>query len=366
MADLRASTSIGGNLAWHTGNLRLDTQGNTIRYAGSKIFSENDKPNPDTDLTVPVIKKAGDEMTGTLYTQNLINRHSMTINNDSNSPAPFTITRGSQVGIYFNDTTAPRYLGVANGNLYFGNSANHAINSLILTTSNYTANLDGRYAQVASAQTISGNWTFTGNNRFSGGVTYGTGIGFGSTAYIYQSSTNNIYIRNGANYLGIENELPVYNSNRLLQANQAENVTGNYTFTGTVVFNNNATVNSGKFIYFSYSGKNTLRINHNTSENQLDVYNHTAGAYAQVKVGILLATEKVDSPYIYSSGEIKAGLAVTVVNPTNTSATAGLNFSGNIPRIRVGGSGEGSASEFQIQGSGDYVRLAVANSELIT
>lgn len=46
MADLRASTSIGGSLAWHSGNLRFDTQGNTIRYAGFKIFTENDTPLP--------------------------------------------------------------------------------------------------------------------------------------------------------------------------------------------------------------------------------------------------------------------------------------------------------------------------------
>ena len=51
MAELRSSTSIGGNLAWHTGNLRFDTQGNTIRYAGFKLYSENDKPTT-TELNV--------------------------------------------------------------------------------------------------------------------------------------------------------------------------------------------------------------------------------------------------------------------------------------------------------------------------
>ena len=40
MAELRSSTSIGGNLAWHTGNLRFDTQGNTIRYVEFKLYSE--------------------------------------------------------------------------------------------------------------------------------------------------------------------------------------------------------------------------------------------------------------------------------------------------------------------------------------
>lgn len=46
MAELKASTSIGGNLVWHSGNLRFDTQGETIRFGGYKIYTERNTPHP--------------------------------------------------------------------------------------------------------------------------------------------------------------------------------------------------------------------------------------------------------------------------------------------------------------------------------
>lgn len=70
MAELRSSTSIGGNLVWHSGNLRFETQGETIRYSGFKIYTEHDKPDPHTDLTTSVVKRSGDTMTGALRITN--------------------------------------------------------------------------------------------------------------------------------------------------------------------------------------------------------------------------------------------------------------------------------------------------------
>ena len=66
MAELRSTTAIGGNIVWHGGNLRFDPQGETVLYNGYKLYTENDKPDPHTDLTVPVVKLGGDTMTGDL------------------------------------------------------------------------------------------------------------------------------------------------------------------------------------------------------------------------------------------------------------------------------------------------------------
>jgi hypothetical protein len=71
MAELRSSTSIGGNVVWHSGNLRFDTQGERILYSGNKLFSEHDKPDPHIDMKVPVVKLGGDTMTGDLSVPNV-------------------------------------------------------------------------------------------------------------------------------------------------------------------------------------------------------------------------------------------------------------------------------------------------------
>lgn len=66
MAELRSTTAIGGKLVWHGGNLRFDPQGETVLYNGYKIYTEHDKPDPHTDLTESVVKRAGDSMSGVL------------------------------------------------------------------------------------------------------------------------------------------------------------------------------------------------------------------------------------------------------------------------------------------------------------
>ncbi|QIW90126.1 hypothetical protein OLCHANIL_00029 [Vibrio phage V05] len=66
MAELRSTTAIGGNIVWHGGNLRFDPQGETVLYNGYKLYTENDKPDPHTDLTESVVKRAGDVMSGDL------------------------------------------------------------------------------------------------------------------------------------------------------------------------------------------------------------------------------------------------------------------------------------------------------------
>jgi hypothetical protein len=52
---------------------------------------------------------------------------------------------------------------------------------------------------------------------------------------------------------------------------------------------------------------------------------------------------------------------ITSLNPDNVSASVSLSWKDNIARIRYGGSGDGAAGGFQIQGTSDIVKFSVDN-----
>jgi len=76
--------------------------------------------------------------------------------------APLEITRTSQVGIFFNNTTNPNYLGSSSGNLYWGSSANHALNNEVLHTGNFIAGTDYQVPVILTTVGTSGASTFDG------------------------------------------------------------------------------------------------------------------------------------------------------------------------------------------------------------
>jgi hypothetical protein len=64
---------------------------------------------------------------------------------------PLRLERSSQVGIFFNDTSNPRYLGSSGGNLYFGTNLNHGSNNRVFHDG-YHPNAD----TLTTARTING------------------------------------------------------------------------------------------------------------------------------------------------------------------------------------------------------------------
>ncbi|CAM0063466.1 long tail fiber protein distal subunit [Vibrio phage F86] len=136
MAELKSTTAIGGNIVWHGGNLRFDTQGETIRYSGYKIFTEHDTPLPselgnggstsaytreeaDTRFadTVPsgYMKRDGDTMTGKLTVaandieiQGSSPRLTLTDNSGSNAQNWFLVNDGGFVSFREGSTSNTR------------------------------------------------------------------------------------------------------------------------------------------------------------------------------------------------------------------------------------------------------------------
>ena len=74
-----------------------------------------------------------------------------------------------------------------------------------------------------------------------------------------------------------------------------------------------------------------------------------------MKTNILISI----SVLIFSFGNAQDPISY---NPNNSSANVQLNWKDNIPRIRYGGDGPGSANGFQIQGQGDDVKFTVLNN----
>lgn len=134
MAELRSATSIGGNLAWHSGNLRFDTQGQTIRYAGFKMYTEFDKPTAaevgaytkaEADARyAPLsgagyVNKSGDTMTGKLTnTGNDIEiaglTPRLTLTETDASKTWFLMVDGSSYSVRENNTGTIRFQIVGN------------------------------------------------------------------------------------------------------------------------------------------------------------------------------------------------------------------------------------------------------------
>lgn len=65
------------------------------------------------------------------------------------------------------------------------------------------------------------------------------------------------------------------------------------------------------------------------------------------------------------SGSFNA-VTLGITNPNNASATATLGYLLDIPRIRIGGSGVGSAAPFEIQGPGDIVMSSLTQQSVLT
>ncbi|CAL9993747.1 long tail fiber protein distal subunit [Vibrio phage D479] len=142
MAELRSSTSIGGNLVWHSGNLRFQTQGETVRYSGYKIYTEHDTPLPgelgnggttsaytktESDARfAPIngagyVSKNGDTMSGKLtVTSNDIEIQgtSPRLTLTEGSKKWYVIVDGSKFGIR-EDTTGTQRFILDNGNADF-------------------------------------------------------------------------------------------------------------------------------------------------------------------------------------------------------------------------------------------------------
>jgi hypothetical protein len=91
------------------------------------------------------------------------------------------------------------------------------------------------------------------------------------------------------------------------------------------------------------------------------------------KIDYLLKLENHRFSALESDGDIKTdgGLVIgslsydppanniVILNPDNEAATATLRFSSDIPNLRYGGSGAGSAAGFEIQGTSDTVKLKI-------
>ncbi|CAL9992901.1 tail fiber protein [Vibrio phage D482] len=194
MAELRSTTAIGGNIVWHGGNLRFDPQGETVLYDGYKVFTENDKPDPHTDLTESVVKRSGDTMSGTLNIP-VINGCALDLthpdlggydnwiamgNGTASTSYSWEIRyvgttsglRGNELRIASTYGSNPKYwqFGHDGEFQYYDGSAHR----MMLHTDNINSTLDGRYANVAGD-------TFTGAVIFNAGIDAKSSIEYSGT-----------------------------------------------------------------------------------------------------------------------------------------------------------------------------------------
>ena len=113
-----------------------------------------DDPNFATTVTNSIagkVSKSGDTMTGQLVV-------------GSGEANPLELSRSSQVGIEFNDTSVgSRYLGVSGGNLLFGSNLNHGINNKVFHDG-YHPNAD----KWTTARTLSLTGAVTGSVAIDG------------------------------------------------------------------------------------------------------------------------------------------------------------------------------------------------------
>ncbi len=65
---------------------------------------------------------------------------------------------------------------------------------------------------------------------------------------------------------------------------------------------------------------------------------------------------------IFASNDIRSYTKFTVLNKDNSSASMALDFNSDIPRLRIGGAGDGSNGPFEIQFAGDAARLRLSNT----
>ncbi|MES9681798.1 hypothetical protein ABWK22_02535 [Gottfriedia acidiceleris] len=128
---------------------------------------------------------------------------------------------------------------------------------------------------------------------------------------------------------------------------------------GDVEVGNNLYMPSNGAIYSRYNGSYVFKdhANGNITVN---------AAGGDLYLGYVNTTKIRLSSDLVSSGALviapKDGSYLQTFNPTNTAATLALGWGTDIPRIRYGGSGAGSASGFEIQGPSDVMKMRVDNS----
>lgn len=119
----------------------------------------------------------------------------LTINR--NAPNPLVLTRSSQVGIEFDDTSvAPRYLGVNAGNLRYGTNIDHSLNHLVYHSANLSKavidalNVDAATAVSATSATTATKLATARTIDITGDIT-ATAVAFDGTGNIAISASVN-------------------------------------------------------------------------------------------------------------------------------------------------------------------------------
>lgn len=151
------------------------------------------------------------------------------LTNSINASAPLELQRSSQVGIFFNDTSSPGYLGISSGELYFGGLANHSLNNKVFhegnfgkvevdalginaatlsgfsassllvsnqsgerTISSFTVDLDTALTTFGYAGSSSSNRPFDTNGHF---ISWSLNSNFTFQLYATAGSNDNVYVR---------------------------------------------------------------------------------------------------------------------------------------------------------------------------
>jgi hypothetical protein len=114
-----------------------------------------------------------------------------------------------------------------------------------------------------------------------------------------------------------------------------------------------------------YDGVNNQRLDVFSSSGSESAYITTINgtpSYSLIDVSSSVDHLEINtnsSKYTLFGGDVRTNGVLQTQNPTNTSAVAYLGWYNNDPRIRIGGTGSGSAGTFRIQGTSDVDRLTV-------
>lgn len=206
MAELRSTTSIGGNLVWHGGNLKFNPQGDTIRFKTFKIYTEHDKP---TTTEINAVNRAGDFMSGQL----VLPRDMIALRGTAftDSGMYFHSDGRTVIGGHQSSSTGGIQLrpsGITNSNtqVEIDTSGNMTVNGALTNTGAFKTNGTARVDSTLSV----------GSSISSGGIVSSTGLiqkgtdgtllsmpdfNTGSYRYINVVGSDNIvsFKRNGAN-----------------------------------------------------------------------------------------------------------------------------------------------------------------------
>lgn len=167
MADLKAGTTVGGQLVWTQGNFPLYPTGNTLLYKTFKIYSENDKPQAsDNDF---VSKASGGQYGGTVgITGNL---QILTSGTDGNGVSLYGSTLSSgepSYGIFFGNTTVFGKHGSAAGDFatYFTNRSSNVYGWIFKSSAGAVASV-GSTGIITAPSYVASNSAPTANNQLT-------------------------------------------------------------------------------------------------------------------------------------------------------------------------------------------------------